>query len=87
MPRRGTRQNLRKFEAMSPRWEPSAVVNGALLCGSMEIAQRADDHSGVLSSAVLRKRIFCQLTHATVASVPRALLLRPILRLIPHIPT
>ena len=87
MPRRGTQQDLTNFEAMSLRLEPLAVVNAELLFGNMEIAQRADDHSDVLSSAVFRKRIFCQLTHATVASVARPLLLRPILRLIPHIPT
>jgi hypothetical protein len=38
-------------------------------------------------AAVFQKRIFCYVTQATLASVARALLLRPSLRLIPHIPT
>lgn len=31
MPKRGTQQNLRNLEAMTPRLEPSAMVNAELL--------------------------------------------------------
>lgn len=37
MPGRGTQQNLRNFEAISLRLEPSAVVNAELLFGNIEI--------------------------------------------------
>jgi hypothetical protein len=41
MPKRGTRQNLRNFEAMSLRLELLAVVNAELLFGSIKIGRTA----------------------------------------------
>lgn len=35
MPKRGIEQNLRNFEAIPPRLEPSAMVNAELLLGNM----------------------------------------------------
>ena len=41
MPQRGTRQDLRNFEAMSHGLEPLVVVNAELLFGNTELG-RAD---------------------------------------------
>ncbi len=41
MPKRGTQQDLRNFEAMSLRLEPFGVVNAELLFSNMKIGSRA----------------------------------------------
>ncbi len=42
MPKRGTQQNLRNFEATSLGLEPLAMVNAGLLFGSMKIGVPLD---------------------------------------------
>lgn len=41
MPKRGTQQNLRNFQAISLRLEPLAVVNAELLIGNTGIGSTA----------------------------------------------
>lgn len=41
MPKRGTQQNLRNFEAMSLGLEPSVMVNAELLFGNIRIGSTA----------------------------------------------
>jgi hypothetical protein len=41
MPGRGSQQKLRNFEAMSPRLEPSAMVNAELLFGNIKVGSNA----------------------------------------------
>lgn len=41
MPGSGTQQNLRNFEAISLKLEPSAMVNAGLLFGNMKTGRTA----------------------------------------------
>lgn len=53
MPKRGTQQNLRNFEAVPLGLETSAMVNAELLFGSMKIGRTAGYLASDVNEALL----------------------------------